>query len=204
MIDSPIDIIVGRPDIRHHNLLRRCHDQILFDTKVRNINDPSLSPINYLDNELWLRINIICTLGEDNNMASESKDLDEEPSSSRRQFDPLEWHALRSTLAEQSHIVTNEHKCSSQTEAHSDLNENECIHSSSVDNSGLLGLISDANRSRKPNPPIKPLPYAVETGDIIHMDQLLDKSSDGFDPANMINHPDDDPMVSHNVNTSVH
>ena len=69
---------------------------------------------------------------------------------------------------------------------------------------GLCPLRLSANRTRKPNPPIKPLPYAVEAGDIIHMDQLLDKSSDGFDPTNMINHPDDDPMVSHKVNTSVH
>jgi len=171
---------------------------------VRNINDPSLSPINFLDNELWLRINIICTLGEDNNIPLGSEDPNEEPSSSRRQFDPREWHALRSTVAEQSHIVTSEHKCSSHTEAHSGLNENECLHSSSDDESGLLGLISDANRTRKPNPPIKPLPYAVKTGDIIPMGQLLDQSSDGFDPAHMINHPDDDPTVSHNANTSVH
>ena len=41
IIDSPIDIIVGRPDICKYDLLRKCHDTILLDTKLRNIDDPT-------------------------------------------------------------------------------------------------------------------------------------------------------------------
>ena len=197
VIDSPIEIIVGRPAIREHNLLRKCHDQILLHTKVRNINDPSIPPLNYLENELWLRINIICTLGADNNnMPLESEGSDDTTSSNRRQSDPREWHSLRSQISEREHIIHHEYEYSSH-QADDSLNDEGCTIPPANDRSSLLGQISDANRVRRPNPPVKPLPYAVKTGDIIPMGDLLDQASDGFDPTNMINHPDDDPTVGH-------
>ena len=43
IIDSPIDIIIGRPTITQHKLLRKCHDQILSDTRLINYDHSPLS-----------------------------------------------------------------------------------------------------------------------------------------------------------------
>ena len=51
-------------------------------------------------------------------------------------------------------------------------------------------------RQRKPEPTVTPLNRVVHKGEVIPMELLLDHSDDGFDPSNMINHPDDDPVYT--------
>ena len=67
--------------------------------------------------------------------------------------------------------------------------------------SNLLGAINSKDRRKRPNASITPLPYTVKKGDIIPMEHLLDRSEDGFDPMDMINHPDDDPIYDQHNST---
>ena len=87
VIDSPIDIIVGLPDIRTFDLLRKCHDQIIDDTTVHRIHDPEEDVDSFVENDLWLRVNMICAMGEDSPPSSQDEE-NATPVGSRRQFDP--------------------------------------------------------------------------------------------------------------------
>ena len=59
IIESPLDIIIGRPSIRKNGLLRKCHDQILMDTRVTNIEEHNVTLATYFNNDLWLQLNMI-------------------------------------------------------------------------------------------------------------------------------------------------
>ena len=59
IIDSPIDIIVGRPTIIEHQLLRKCHDQILADTRLINHDQSNLHGQAFKDNDIWLQLNLL-------------------------------------------------------------------------------------------------------------------------------------------------
>ena len=64
VIDSPIDIIIGRPTITQHKLLRKCHDQILSDTRLINYDHSPLSGLAFLKNDLWLQLNMLTAVAE--------------------------------------------------------------------------------------------------------------------------------------------
>ena len=66
VIDSPIDIIIGRPTIRRFNLLYKCHDQILSDTRITRIENSPTSGNEFLENDLWLQLNLISGIAEIN------------------------------------------------------------------------------------------------------------------------------------------
>ena len=64
VIDSPIDIIIGRPTIRTFKLLQKCHDQILDDTRIAHIENSPLEGAEFLENDLWLQLNLIASIAE--------------------------------------------------------------------------------------------------------------------------------------------
>ena len=64
VIDSPIDVIIGRPTIRKYKLLLKCHDQILDDTRVAHIENSPLKGAEFLESDLWLQLNLIAGIAE--------------------------------------------------------------------------------------------------------------------------------------------
>ena len=64
VIDSPIDVIIGRPTIRKYKLLMKCHDQILDDTRIAHIEHSPLKEAEFLENDLWLQLNLIAGIAE--------------------------------------------------------------------------------------------------------------------------------------------
>jgi hypothetical protein len=58
VIDSSIDVIIGRPSIRDNSLLRKCHDGILKDTRESPKRLPRVIATFY-ENDLWLNSNMI-------------------------------------------------------------------------------------------------------------------------------------------------
>ena len=64
VIDSPIDVIIGRPTIRKYKLLMKCHDQILDDTRIAHIEHSPLNDAEFLENDLWLQLNLIAGIAE--------------------------------------------------------------------------------------------------------------------------------------------
>ena len=66
IIESPLDIIIGRPSIRKNGLLRKCHDQILMDTRITNIEEHNVSLATYFNNDLWLQLNMVYNADAEN------------------------------------------------------------------------------------------------------------------------------------------
>ena len=64
IIESPIDIIIGRPSIIQHKLLHKCHDQILADTRLINYEHSTLNGVAFLKNDLWLQLNMLTSASE--------------------------------------------------------------------------------------------------------------------------------------------
>ena len=75
IIESPLDIIIGRPSIKKNDLLRKCHDQILMDTRVTSIQESNVSLATYFNNDLWLQLNMI-----HNNAEASDHDCDDDNS----------------------------------------------------------------------------------------------------------------------------
>jgi len=198
VIDSPIDIIIGRPDIREYDLLRKCHDQIISDTTIERIEDHEVESDSFEQNDLWLRVNMICAI---NNYS-----IEESSGNPNRQVDPQEWHALRQkVMSRTSTIESPETDTNTQDNIDleevvaeltsmgiHDLEENESEYTPML-SVVLEDLLCGVSQTKKSQPKITPLSYEVKKGDIIPMEDLIDKVDDGFDPSNMINHPEDDP-----------
>ena len=72
VIESPIDIIIGRPTIIQHKLLHKCHDQILADTRLINYEQSPLSGVAFLKNDLWLQLNMITSACEQSSLEEPS------------------------------------------------------------------------------------------------------------------------------------
>ena len=64
VIDSPIDVIIGRPTIRKHKLRMKCLDHILDDTRIAHIEHSPLKEAEFLENDLWLQLNLIAGIAE--------------------------------------------------------------------------------------------------------------------------------------------
>ena len=47
VIDSPIDLIIGLPTIRENDLLLKCMNQILWGTRDKWVNDPTITPARF-------------------------------------------------------------------------------------------------------------------------------------------------------------
>ncbi len=48
------DIIIGRIDIRTHDILKKCHDQIMWDTRPSLIEDATVSTVTLAAHYSWL------------------------------------------------------------------------------------------------------------------------------------------------------
>ena len=60
IIDSPIDVIIGRPTIKKYKLLGKCEEQILSDTRDKNIGIlAGLDNEVYVENDIWLQLHLL-------------------------------------------------------------------------------------------------------------------------------------------------
>lgn len=93
IIESPLDIIIGRPSIKKNGLLRKCHDQILMDTRVTNIEEHNVSLATYFNNDLWLQLNMVYNADvkndDDDNNKMEVDDSDDESSTRDEKIETL-------------------------------------------------------------------------------------------------------------------
>ena len=80
VIDSPIDLILGLPTIREHNLLLKCTNQILWGTRDKWIDDPTVTPSAFKKADANMLNSIVDALME----IQGDDDDDDEPAESPR------------------------------------------------------------------------------------------------------------------------
>ena len=73
IIDSPIDLIVGLPTIREHGLLTKCANQILWGTREKWINDPTVTPAVFKAADVNMLNSMVDELMEKYNNPEESE-----------------------------------------------------------------------------------------------------------------------------------
>jgi hypothetical protein len=74
IIDSPIDLILGLPTIREHNLLLKCTNQILWGTRTKWIDDPTVTPAAFKKADTNMLNSMVDAL-----MKTQGDETDEEP-----------------------------------------------------------------------------------------------------------------------------
>ena len=217
VIDSPIDVIIGRPTIRKYKLLLKCHDQILDDTRVAHIENSPLKGAEFLENDLWLQLNLIASIAETESelkpdvsplegVASApvvSRDTDASWNAVRHEQELSPRETTPAVLEHYDHILDDDTHPLREAQRQMKPIIDRLVVSDNPNTApavhALLGAIG-RQRKQKANPEVAPLHNNVKQHQIFSKSDLLSHHDDGFSEADMINDPDDDP--SYHTNTT--